>query len=43
VVRDLNILIQSFPSSIIANRFQFTKGEFFELNATDREVPVVSL
>jgi LemA protein len=44
VVRDLNILIQSFPSNIIANRFQFTKGEFFELDAiTDREAPVVSL
>ena len=43
-VRDLNILIQSFPSGIIARRFNFREGAFFELdNATDRAVPQVSL
>ena len=42
-VRDLNIVIQSFPSSIIARRYGFTEGEFFELdNAAEAAVPVVS-
>jgi LemA protein len=30
-VRDLNTLIQSFPSNIIAGLFRFTPGEFFEI------------
>ena len=30
-VRDLNIKVQSFPSSMIANIFKFAKKEFFEL------------
>jgi LemA protein len=43
-VRDLNILIRSFPSSIIAGWFKFVIAEFFELeNVADREVPVVNL
>ena len=34
---------QVFPSSIIANTFNFTKRDFFELeNAAEREVPKVS-
>jgi len=42
-VRDLNILIQSFPSSIIARRYGFAEGEFFELdNVAERAVPQVS-
>lgn len=41
-VRDLNILVQSFPSSIVARRYGFTEGEFFELdNVAEREVPQV--
>lgn len=41
-VRDYNILIESFPSSIIAGMFHHTKVEFFEVNlATDRNVPKV--
>ncbi len=30
-VRDLNIKIEQFPSSIVANLFKFMKEEFFEL------------
>lgn len=42
-VRDLNIVIQSFPSSIIARHFNFKEDEFFELaNAAEAAVPVVS-
>jgi len=31
-VRDLNIKIKTFPSNLIANMFNFTKKEFFELD-----------
>ncbi|MDL2313532.1 LemA family protein [Desulfovibrio sp. OttesenSCG-928-C14] len=41
-VRDLNIIIQSFPSNIIARRFNFKEDEFFELNnAAEAAVPEV--
>lgn len=42
-VRENNILVESFPSNIVANLFTFLKGEFFELdNAQERTVPTVS-
>ncbi len=42
-VRDLNILVESFPSNLVANAFKFQQAEFFELeNAADRAVPEVS-
>jgi LemA protein len=42
-VRDLNIKVDSFPSSVIANTRGFGKREFFEVEAQgDREVPAVS-
>jgi LemA protein len=42
-VRDLNIKVQSFPSSVIANQRGITTREFFELDeAADRAVPAVS-
>ena len=42
-VRNLNILIQSFPSNIVARRFDFKEGEFFELdNMAERALPQVS-
>ena len=42
-VRDFNILIQSFPSNIVAGRFGFKEGEFFELdNMAERALPQVS-
>ena len=31
-VRDLNTLIQSFPSNLVAQRFDFKEAEFFELD-----------
>ena len=41
-VRDLNTLIQSFPSNLIAQRFAFTEAEFFELDVeAARQVPQV--
>lgn len=43
VVRDFNTKIQVFPSSIIANMFNFTRREFFELGSeAEREAPKVS-
>ena len=43
-VRNFNILIQSFPSNIVARRYAFKEGEFFELDSVvERAVPQVSL
>jgi LemA protein len=43
VVRDFNTKIQQFPSSIIANMFNFKPREFFEISApAEREAPKVS-
>jgi LemA protein len=42
-VRNLNILIEAFPSNIVANMFGFVQAEFFEIeNEGDRAVPEVS-
>ncbi len=41
--RNLNILIGSFPSNLIAERFGFQPVEYFEIAAAqDREVPKIS-
>ena len=41
-VRDNNIAIESFPSNIVANMFQFKKWDSFELNnESERNVPSV--
>ncbi len=41
-VRDLNILVESFPSNLIAKVFDFRVAEFFELDsAVARAVPEV--
>jgi LemA protein len=41
--RNLNILIGSFPSNVVANMFQFTPAEYFEVeDAADRAVPKVA-
>ena len=41
-VRNLNTMIESFPSNLIATQFKFTKAEFFEIgDAAAREVPKV--
>jgi len=42
-VRDLNIQIQSFPSNIVARRYGFREGEFFELDSVaERVAPQVA-
>ncbi len=42
-VRNLNILIESFPSNLVANSFRVQQAEFFELeDAADRAGPEVS-
>ena len=41
--RNFNILIQSFPSNLVANTFKFTPVEYFEIEeAAERAVPRVS-
>ncbi len=42
VVRDYNILCDSFPSLIVANIFGFTKRDFFEIPEGERENVKVS-
>ena len=40
--RNLNILVQSFPSNIVAGQFGFEKAQFFEIDdAGERAVPKV--
>ena len=40
--RDMNILVQSFPSNIVANAFGFHPADYFEIElATEREAPRV--
>ena len=42
-VRDLNVMVEQFPSNLIAGQFGFTQREFFELeDEGDRAVPQVS-
>ena len=41
--RNMNVLVESFPSNIVANFFSFAKAKFFEIeNPEDRAVPQVS-
>ncbi len=41
-VRDLNIMVDSFPSNLIAGGFKFRKAEFFEIeDPAERAVPEV--
>ena len=44
--RDLNIIVDSFPSNVIASRFNFAKFDFFELDAAEatevKKVPHVN-
>ena len=43
-VRNLNVLVQSFPSNLIAGVFGFTPRDYFEVSdAADRAVPQVAL
>jgi len=41
-VRNLNTLIESFPSNLVAQRFGFAKADYFEVDdAADRALPEV--
>ncbi len=41
-VRNLNIMIEAFPSNLVAGQFGFVKAEFFEIeDPGDRKVPDV--
>lgn len=40
VVKENNVAIESFPSNIIANMFNFKKGSFFETTNTQEKEPV---
>ena len=42
-VRNLNVLVQSFPSNLIAGAFGFAPRDFFEVDASERETPQVNL
>jgi LemA protein len=42
-VRNLNVLVQSFPSTMIAGLFGFAQREYFEAPDGDRAVPQVDL
>jgi LemA protein len=43
-VRNLNTMIESFPTNLVANAFQFAKAEFFEIgDEAQRQVPRVEL
>ncbi|MDP2639018.1 MAG: LemA family protein [Candidatus Azambacteria bacterium] len=39
-VRDMNILVESFPSKLVAGAFGFKKAEFFELTEEAEKEPV---
>jgi LemA protein len=40
--RDLNILVESFPSNLVAGLFGFSKRDFFETDEASRAAPEVS-
>ncbi len=41
--RDLNVMVESFPSNLIARQFGFSQSEYFELDdPKDRELPKVA-
>lgn len=43
VVRDLNTLRQSFPSSLVGRAAAIAEGQFFQLDAEQRAVPAIDL
>jgi LemA protein len=40
--RNLNIMIESFPSNLVANIFKFRKSDYFEIDEGERATPQVS-
>ncbi len=43
VVRDMNIMRETFPNMLVAGPLGFVPGEYFELDDGDRVVPTTSL
>jgi LemA protein len=41
-VRNFNILVSSFPSSVVASKFNYQPAAYFEIESTDRAVPEVN-
>ena len=42
-VRNLNVMVESFPSNLVANQFGFEKRDYFEIeDDADRAVPEIS-
>ncbi len=40
--RELNVMVESFPSNVVAGMFGFAKGAFFETDDASRNAPEVS-
>jgi len=40
--RELNVMVESFPSNLVAGMFGFSRGAFFETDEASRAVPEVS-
>ena len=41
--RDLNIMVESFPSNLVANQFRFEQAPYFEIeDPADRQLPKVA-
>ena len=40
--RELNVMVESFPSNLVAGMFGFSRGAFFETDDASRAVPEVS-
>ena len=40
--RNLNILVESFPSNLVANIFKFRKSDYFEIDDGERATPQVA-
>ena len=42
--RDLNVLVDSFPSNLVARQFQFQRADYFDLDGPeDRAVPEINM
>lgn len=41
--RNLNVMVESFPSNLIARVFTFTGRDYFEIDNIDRKVPEISV
>ena len=42
-VRELNVAVESFPNNLVAGLFGFRQSRFFEIEMSDRAVPLLDL